>query len=162
MCTEPGCLAFHPCLRCSFVDSVASPQSNMGFCVHSAVFLLYRWSNRWRLVGRHKEAKTHSLSSSQLATRWKRFSQACAQTCAISNILDFISFLFRPYVFCLNCVLSRFGTMHTVFVYCFFTDNGSHRAISPTQNMLWVVAIVAHFSAAELLFQAVFKVTFTL
>lgn len=29
------------CLPCSFVDSVASPQSNMGFCVHSAVFPLY-------------------------------------------------------------------------------------------------------------------------
>lgn len=26
---------------CRVVDSVASPQSNMGFCVHSAVFPLY-------------------------------------------------------------------------------------------------------------------------
>ena len=82
-----------------FADSVASPQSNMGFCVHSAVFLLCGQSNRWRVVERHKEAKTHSLSSSQLATRSKRFSQACAQTCAISDILDFISFLFCPYAF---------------------------------------------------------------
>lgn len=37
----------------------------------------------------HKEAKTHILSSSQLATHPKRFPQACAQTLAISNILHF-------------------------------------------------------------------------
>ena len=29
---DRGCLAL-PCLPCSLVDSVASPQSNMGFCV---------------------------------------------------------------------------------------------------------------------------------
>lgn len=145
-------------MRCSFVDSVASPQSNMGFCVHSAVFLLYRWSNRWRVVERHKEAKTHSLSSSQLATRSKRFSQACAQTCAVSNILDFISFLFYPYVFCLGCVLSRFGSVHTVFVYCFFTHNGPHREISPAWNKLQSNGHSNTLSAPEVVISGAFSV----
>lgn len=100
---------------------------------------------------RHKEAKTHSLSSSQLATRSKRFSQACAQTCAISNILDFISFLFYPYAFCLGCVLSRFGPVHTVFVYCFFSHNSPHCEISPDPLRIncRVTATVTHFSALK-------------
>lgn len=136
MCAERRCLAFDVCLPCSLVDSVASPQSNMGFCVHAAVFLLYGQSNRWRVVERHKDAKTHSLSSSQLATGSKRFSQACPQTCAISDILDFIASFFHPYVFfCLNCVLSRFDPLHTGFVLCFFIQQQSpHREIRPASE----------------------------
>lgn len=128
MCTEPGCLAFDLCLRCSLADSVASPQSNMGFCVLSAVFLLYRWSNRWRVVDRHKEAKTHSLSSSQLATRSKRFSQACAQTCAISNILDFISFLFYPYVFLSElCTFKIWAYAHSLCLLFLYSQQSPQR-----------------------------------
>lgn len=100
MCTEPGMSCFS--IRvCDVVWWIVLPlhKTIWVFVYSLAVFLLYRWSNRWRVVERHKEAKTHSLSSSQPATRSKRFSQACAQTCAISNILDFISFLFYPYVF---------------------------------------------------------------
>lgn len=55
--------------------------------VYTLLYSLCTWqSNRWRVVERHKEAKTHSLSSSQPAPRSKRFSQACPQTCAISHI----------------------------------------------------------------------------
>lgn len=39
MFAEPRCPALD-LFAMQFVDSVASPQSNMGFCVRSAVFLL--------------------------------------------------------------------------------------------------------------------------
>lgn len=39
MFAEPGRPALD-LFAVQFVDSVASPQSNMAFCVHSAVFLL--------------------------------------------------------------------------------------------------------------------------
>lgn len=35
-------------------------------------------------------------------------------------------FSFTHTSFCLSCVLSRFGPMHTVFVYCFCTHNSPH------------------------------------
>lgn len=43
MCARLVGSACLPCrvVQCRVVDSVASPQSNMGFCVHSAVFPLY-------------------------------------------------------------------------------------------------------------------------
>lgn len=53
-------------------------------------------SNRWRLAERHKDAKTHSLSSSQPAPRSKRFSQACPQTCAISHISGLARLFLSP------------------------------------------------------------------
>lgn len=53
-------------------------------------------SNRWRLAERHKDAKTHSLSSSQPAPRSKRFSQACPQTCAISHISGAVRLFLSP------------------------------------------------------------------
>lgn len=53
-------------------------------------------SNRWRPAERHKDAKTHSLSSSQPAPRSKRFSQACPQTCAISHISGLARLFLSP------------------------------------------------------------------
>lgn len=71
---------------------------------------------------RHKEAKTHSLSSSQLASRSKRFSQACSQTCAISGILDFFSFLFYPYAFLSElCAFKIRACAHSLFTVSLLT-----------------------------------------
>lgn len=60
-------------------------------------------------------------------------------------------FSFTHTLFCLGCVLSRFGPVHTVFVYCFFSHNSPHCEISPDPLRIncRVTATVTHFSALK-------------
>lgn len=118
-----------PCLPCRVVSSRV--ESWIVLPLHKAIWLfvytpLYRHctarSNRWRLAERHKDAKTHSLSSSQPAPRSKRFSQACPQTCAISHISGTRSPLSFTHTFlflgALNRTLSKFDPVAPALLFC--------------------------------------------
>jgi len=72
-------------------DSVASPQSNMGFCVLSAVFLLYRRSNRWRDIKKlkHTAFLPHSQKLAQKDFLKLALRRALFQKCWTSSPFSF-------------------------------------------------------------------------